>query len=113
MKKKNSNRPPAKIWLQWYGDKAAHAISDTDDVTFTTGREGKIFENDIEYIRVRKNQGLSVTGTLDKNVFQYLLTHDGADDEAVQNATGASLRDVGDAIDRLIKMKLITREGEK
>lgn len=110
MKKKNSNRPPAKIWLQWYGDKAAHAISDTDDVTFTTGAEGKIFENDIEYVRAKKRSGLLVANTLDKKVFKYLLTHEGADDEAVQNAIGESLRDVGDAIDRLIAVGFITRE---
>jgi len=110
MKKKNSNRPPAKIWLQWYGD---DDVVGQDEVTFTTGGEGKIFENDIEYVRVRKSHGLSVAGTLDKKIFQYLLTHDGADDEGIQNETGESLRDIGEAIDRLIAMKLITREGEK
>ena len=56
---------------------------------------------------------MSVAGTLDKKIFQYLLTHDGADDEGIQNETGESLRDIGEAIDRLIAMKLITREGEK
>ena len=110
MKKKNSNRPPAKIWLQWYGD---DDVVGQDEVTFTTGGEGKIFENDIEYARVKIRTGLSVVDTLDKKVFKYLLAHEGADDEGIQNDTGESLRDIGDAIDRLIAMGLIVREGEK
>ena len=112
MKKKNSIKPPAKIWLQWYGD---DDVVGQDEVTFTTGNEGKIFENDIEYTRVRKSNKLSVVGTwkFDSKVFKYLLAHEGADDEAIQKATGESLCDIGDAIDRLIAMGLIVREGEK
>ena len=61
----------------------------------------------IHHILAHDGDGLDL---LCNKIFHYLLRHDGADDEDVQRAVGASLRAVGDAIDRLIAMELITRE---